>query len=221
MAKQVTSVRGAAIAAAVDARSNEILSSEAIGLLVELERRFGSRRKARCCVERDARTNSTRVCYQRPCPRPKTFVKASGRSLHRHRDSSNARSRSRARQSGNDYRRAQFGASIWLADFEETNVPTWENMVRGRCNLLDAVRRTISFASPGGKRYTVAGASPTIVVRPRGWHFEERHILVDGQPGSARLVDFALYFANAGREVSPSLKPHCPYRTARCGRPSS
>jgi malate synthase len=73
-------------------------------------------------------------------------------------------------------------------------------MVEGQLNLLDAVRRTISYTSPEGKLYTLGPANPTIVVRPRGWHLEERHLLVDGEPCSASLADFVLYLANAGRE---------------------
>ena len=90
------------------------------------------------------------------------------------------------------------GASVFMADFEDSLSPTWENVVRGQANLMDAVRRTISFASPEGKEYRLNPAIATLLVRPRGWHLTEKHVLVDGEPVSASLFDFGLYlFHNA------------------------
>ncbi|MBO0709485.1 MAG: malate synthase A, partial [Candidatus Dormibacteraeota bacterium] len=92
------------------------------------------------------------------------------------------------------------GAKVWLADHEDANTPLWENVVQGQLNLLDAIRGVISFDSPEGKHYEVTAAEqPTIVVRPRGWHLPEKHILVDGARTSGGLVDFALYLATCGR----------------------
>src|SRR3989454_299013 len=86
------------------------------------------------------------------------------------------------------------GASVFMADFEDSNAPTWENNVRGQQNLRDAVAGTISFASPEGKRYALDPRTATLVVRPRGWHLVEKHLLVDGQPIAASLFDFGLAF---------------------------
>ncbi|MGZ0149099.1 malate synthase A [Kribbella sp. WER1] len=88
------------------------------------------------------------------------------------------------------------GAKVWLADQEDANTPTWENVVGGQLNLLDAITRKIDF-STGTKSYALKPDAElaTIVVRPRGWHLPEKHILVDGSPTSGSLVDFALYFA--------------------------
>ena len=88
------------------------------------------------------------------------------------------------------------GAKVWLADFEDANTPAWENMVGGQLNLRDAIERRIDFTSPEGKSYALhAGRRrPTVVVRPRGWHLNEKHLLVDGAPVSGALVDFGLYF---------------------------
>src|SRR5437879_4477683 len=86
------------------------------------------------------------------------------------------------------------GASVFMADFEDSNAPTWENNVRGQQNLRDAVAGTISFASPEGKRYALDVRTATLVVRPRGWHLIEKHLLVDGQPIAASLFDFGLAF---------------------------
>ncbi|WP_278373487.1 malate synthase A [Brevibacterium casei] len=93
------------------------------------------------------------------------------------------------------------GAKVWLADQEDANTPQWDSVIGGQINLLDALTREIDFTSPEGKEYTLAPDEelPTIVVRPRGWHMPEKHILVDGEETSGSLVDFALYFATAGQ----------------------
>jgi malate synthase len=90
------------------------------------------------------------------------------------------------------------GASVYMADFEDANTPTWENMVSGQVNLADAVRRKIDFTSPEGKRYALNDTLATLVVRPRGWHLIEKHLLVDGAPIAGAFMDFGLYlFHNA------------------------
>ncbi|WP_037577541.1 malate synthase A [Phaeacidiphilus oryzae] len=88
------------------------------------------------------------------------------------------------------------GARVWLADFEDASSPTWENAVAGQANLMDAFERRIDFTSPEGKEYKLKPDAElaTVVVRPRGWHLVERHLLVDGQPVAGALFDFGLYF---------------------------
>jgi malate synthase len=93
------------------------------------------------------------------------------------------------------------GARVFMADFEDALSPTWENVVQGQINLRDAVRRTISFESPDGRVYRLAEKTATLVVRPRGWHLVERHVLVDGEPISASLFDFGLYFFHNAHEL--------------------
>ncbi|MEO8584984.1 MAG: malate synthase A [Acidobacteriota bacterium] len=91
------------------------------------------------------------------------------------------------------------GASVFMADFEDSLSPTWENVVQGQTNLMDAVRRTIAFTSPEGKAYRLNESIATLLVRPRGWHLHEKHVLVDGAPISASLFDLGLYlFHNTG-----------------------
>jgi malate synthase len=92
------------------------------------------------------------------------------------------------------------GASVYMADFEDSNSPTWENNVEGQFNLRDAVRRTITFTSPEGKAYRLAPDPAVLLVRPRGWHLLERHCHVDGEPVSASLFDFGLFFFHNARE---------------------
>lgn len=86
------------------------------------------------------------------------------------------------------------GANMYMADFEDSNTPTWENQILGQINMRDAVRRTISFSSPEGKQYKLKEKTATLLVRPRGWHLQEQHLIVDGAPMSGSLVDFGLYF---------------------------
>ncbi len=90
------------------------------------------------------------------------------------------------------------GARVFMADFEDANSPTWENMVGGQANLIDAVERTIEFTGPEGKDYRLADETATLLVRPRGWQLPEKNLFVDGQPVSGSLFDFGLYtFHNA------------------------
>jgi len=101
------------------------------------------------------------------------------------------------------------GASVFMADFEDSNSPTWMNNLEGQANLRDAVEGTISFVSPEGKRYELNSKVATLLVRPRGWHLVEKHFLVDGKPISASLFDFGLYFFhNAHRLISKGTGPY-------------
>ncbi|KAI8141773.1 malate synthase A [Fennellomyces sp. T-0311] len=95
------------------------------------------------------------------------------------------------------------GAKTFMADFEDSSAPTWENMIDGQVNLRDAVRETISFSNPNGKQYALRkdGKIAVLIVRPRGWHMVEKHVLVDGEPMSASIFDFALYFFHNAKEL--------------------
>jgi len=86
------------------------------------------------------------------------------------------------------------GASVFMADFEDSNSPTWRNNLDGQSNLRDAVNGAIGYISPEGKRYQLAEKTAVLMVRPRGWHLDEKHFLVDGSPISAALFDFGLFF---------------------------
>ncbi|MEU6484854.1 malate synthase A [Streptomyces sp. NPDC046887] len=104
------------------------------------------------------------------------------------------------------------GAKVWLADFEDASAPTWENVVLGQLNLIDAYERKIDFTDPrSGKSYALKAADElaTVVMRPRGWHLEERHLTVDGRPVPGALVDFGLYFFhNAQRLIDLGKGPY-------------
>jgi len=95
------------------------------------------------------------------------------------------------------------GAKVFMADFEDATSPTWTNLIEGQLNLRDAVRRTISYENPANKKtYQLKdGQLATLMVRPRGWHLDEEHLLVDGQPMSGSLFDFGLYFFHNAHEL--------------------
>jgi malate synthase len=93
------------------------------------------------------------------------------------------------------------GAKMFMADFEDANSPRWTNMVEGQINLRDAIRRTITFRSPEGKDYKLNEQTAVLLVRPRGWHLDEKHVLLDQKQITGALFDFGLYFFHNAREL--------------------
>jgi malate synthase len=93
------------------------------------------------------------------------------------------------------------GASIYMADFEDAQSPTWTNTLKGQANLRDAIRRAIKYQSPEGKEYSLNEKTAVLMVRPRGWHLDERHMLVDGAPVSASIFDYGLFLYHNAKEL--------------------
>src|SRR3989304_6202624 len=107
------------------------------------------------------------------------------------------------------------GARVFMADLEDALSPGWSNVIAGHAALYDAVRRRLVFTGPEGKAYRLNERTATLVVRPRGWHLVERHVLVDGAPVSASLFDFGLFLFHDGRQAlergsGPALSPPNP-----------
>jgi malate synthase len=102
------------------------------------------------------------------------------------------------------------GAKVFMADFEDSTTPTWNNLIEGHANLRDAIRRTISYVDPSSnKHYKLNEKVAVLFVRPRGWHLEERHMLIDGEPISGSIFDFGLYlFHNAKELLSRGSGPY-------------
>ncbi len=101
------------------------------------------------------------------------------------------------------------GARMYMADFEDSHAPTWQGTLEGQINLRDAIAGTIEFVSPEGKQYTLNKQVATLLVRPRGWHLDEKHVLVDGKPMSASIFDFGLFFFhNAQRLLAKGSGPY-------------
>ena len=101
------------------------------------------------------------------------------------------------------------GADAFMADFEDALSPTWDNIVNGQINARDAVRREITFENPDGSVRTLNEQIATLLIRPRGWHLDEKHVLVDGEPISASLFDFGMYmFHNAAERIARGTGPY-------------
>ncbi|HEY9857546.1 MAG TPA: malate synthase A, partial [Stenomitos sp.] len=93
------------------------------------------------------------------------------------------------------------GAKVFMADLEDSCSPTWTNLIQGQLNLMDTVRRTLRMEGPDGKEYVLGPETATLVVRPRGWHMTDHHVLFEGEPISASLLDFGLYFYHNAEEL--------------------
>ncbi|MBY0267783.1 MAG: malate synthase A [Burkholderiales bacterium] len=101
------------------------------------------------------------------------------------------------------------GANVFMADFEDSNAPTWSNMIEGQLNMRDAIRRSVTYQSPEGKSYKLNEKTATLLVRPRGWHLMENHVLIDGEPVSGAIFDFALFvFHNAREALARNTGPY-------------
>ena len=100
------------------------------------------------------------------------------------------------------------GADSYMADFEDSNSPKWENLIQGQVNLYKAIRRELSFTNEAGKEYRLNDKIATLQIRPRGWHLDEKHVTVDGERVSGGIFDFALvFFHNAKEQVARGAGP--------------
>jgi malate synthase len=185
-------------------RAEEVLTDDALAFLGELHERFAATRdellEARKARREEAKrtgkldflpdTESVRTGDWRVAPAPADLT-------DRRVEITGPTERKMAINALNS------GAKVWLADLEDANTPHWHNVVGGQVNLHDAVRRTIGFTSPEGKEYALKpDAEPAVmVVRPRGWHLDEKHLVVDGEPAVAALVDFGLHFFHNAAEL--------------------
>ncbi|RYP57023.1 hypothetical protein DL769_009749 [Monosporascus sp. CRB-8-3] len=203
MATRDTVLQGVAISGAVQQEHKKILTPEALAFLALLHRSFNGTRKALLerRIQRQAEIDrgvlpdflpETRDIRENPTwkgapPAPGLVDR-------------------RVEITGPTDRKMVVNAlnsDVWtyMADFEDSSAPTWDNMVNGQVNLYDAVRRQVDFKQ-GAKEYKLRTdrTLPTLIVRPRGWHLEERHVTVDGEPISGSLFDFGLYFFHNARE---------------------
>jgi malate synthase len=185
-------------------RADEILTDDALAFVADLHRRFGARRDELLAARRERRDRIAAAGRLDFLPET-AHVRAGDWQVAE--TPLDLRDR-RVEITGPTERKMTInalnsGAEVWLADLEDANTPHWANVVGGQVNLADAVRRTIELTSPEGKEYRLADpdAIPVIVPRPRGWHFDEEHLTVDGAPVVAALVDFGLYLFHNAREL--------------------
>ena len=185
-------------------RSEEILTPDALDFVADLHRRFGGTRDSLLTARRERRQAIARTSRLDFLPGTAgvrdgdwSVAPVPADLQDRRVEITGPTERKMAINALNS------GARVWLADLEDANTPHWQNVVGGQLTLHDAVRRTIEFTSPEGKHYALADPDqiPVIVPRPRGWHFDEQHVLVDGTPAVAALVDFGLYFFHNAKEL--------------------
>jgi malate synthase len=187
----------------VDERGKEILTPDALAFVMELQRRFGGRRDELLRRRRGRREEMSRAATADFLPETRevrtsewTVAPAPADLVDRRVEITGPPEPKMAINALNS------GARVWLADLEDANTPHWRNVVSSQVSLADAVRRRLTFESPEGKLYRLnEGRLATLVVRPRGWHLDERHILADGKPTVGAFVDFGLYFFHNAREL--------------------
>ena len=187
------------------AGSSEILTDEALAFVEQLHHRFDARRRDLLAARHERReriaagepldflpeTVDVRAADWRVPPPPEALV---DRRVEITGPAMPAKMAINALNSG---------ARVWLADLEDASSPTWANVVGSVRNLRDAARGTLAYTSPEGKAYALRTdlRRPTVVTRPRGWHLPEKHVLVDGERGSASLVDFGLHFFHTAHQL--------------------
>src|SRR5579864_6900236 len=186
---------GVSLTAGIPSSGESILTPEALTLVAELHRKFNSHRKellqrrVKRQTEIDAgklpdflaETESVRMSDWTVAPIPQDL-------LDRRVEITGPVERKMVINALNS------GASMFMADFEDSNSPTWSKNIFGQVNVRDAVRGDISYSSPEGKQYKLNPRTAVLLIRPRGWHLEEAHVLIAGEPVSGSLFDFALYF---------------------------
>ncbi len=191
------------------ADADRVLTPEALAFVADLDRRFGARRRELLDARRERQARL-----------------AAGEPLEFGADGAGVRAgdwrvastppdleRRRVEITGPVDRKMMInalnsGADCFMADLEDANSPTWRNVVDGQGNLMDAVRRTLEMEQ-GGKRYALRDATATLLVRPRGWHLDESHVLVDGRPVSGSLFDFGLHmYHNAAEALARGTGPY-------------
>ena len=192
---------GMKITGAIGPECGRVLTSAALEFVAKLERQFGKRR-AELLAARAARqlefdagkmpdflpsTKSVRDSDWKIADQPKDI-------LDRRVEITGPTERKMVINALNS------GASTFMADLEDANCPTWENVIEGQANLMDAVRRTISLEQ-AGKRYRLGDKTAVLFPRPRGWHLDEKHVMLEGKPVSGAIFDFALYFFHNAKEL--------------------
>jgi malate synthase len=201
---------GVQITGPINARYDEILTPEALAFVAKLHRAFEPRRqellKAR--IERQARIDAGEM----PDFLPETKQIREGdwkvaplpKALERRR--TEITGPVEAKMIINAY---NSGADSYMTDFEDSNSPNWENQIQGQVNLYDAIRRKLSFKNEAGKEYKLNDKIATLQIRPRGWHLDEKHVLIDGQRVSGGIFDFGLvFFHNAKEQIARGAGPY-------------
>ncbi len=195
-------VAGVDVRGPVDGRAAEILSDEALGFLAGLHRAFEPRRRELIAAraERQARLDAGELLDFLPETRAVregdwTVAPPPVDLRDRRVEITGPTTAKMVINALNS------GARGFMADLEDSNSPTWDNMVGGQVSLHDAVRRTLEFDAPDGREYRLDDEVATLLVRPRGWHLTDKHLLIDGEPIAGGLMDAGLYVFHNAREL--------------------
>jgi malate synthase len=187
-------VEGVDIRGPVQGRQQEILTPEAVAFVADLHRRFDPGRQQLLAARRERQARLSAGEQPDFLPETKEIREGDWKVsppppdlLDRRVEITGPVDRKMMINALNS------GARVFMADFEDANSPTWANNLDGHINLVDAIEGTISFESPDGREYRLQERTAYLLVRPRGWHLPEKHVLVDGTPISASLFDFGLY----------------------------
>ncbi|MDQ3700411.1 MAG: malate synthase, partial [Chloroflexota bacterium] len=206
----VVTVDGVELRGSVEPRFEAVVSKEALSFVARLQREFGETRDA--LLQRRAERQAELDAGARPDFLAETrHIREGDWRVSPVPDDLQDR---RVEITGPVDRKMMInafnsGARAFMADLEDSLSPTWANVLEGQVNLTDAIERTISFENPDGRTYRLADQVATLLVRPRGWHLPEKHVLVDGRPVAASLFDFGLYvFHNARRLLDRGSGPY-------------
>jgi malate synthase len=199
----MTEAPGVAITVPRVERQDEVLTADALRFVAELQRRFGGRRQELLAKRQERRAAAARAGRVDFLAETRAVREDAG---WRVAPAPPALTDRRVELTGPTERKMlvnalNSGARVYMADFEDSNSPTWSNMVGGQASLTDAIERRIDFTSPEGKEYELGENPATLVVRPRGWHLDERHLLVDDAPVTGAFMDFGLYFFRNARSL--------------------
>ena len=183
---------------------DDILTEDALNFVAAMQRQFGARRDELLAARKTRRDHVARTGKLDFLPETKDVRDRDWRVAAAPDDLVDRR----VEMTGPTDRKMTInalnsGARVWLADLEDASTPHWHNVIGGQVSLRDAIRRTITFTNEKGKEYALRTDQrlATIVVRPRGWHFDEKYLLVDGAPVVGALVDFGLYFFHNAQEL--------------------
>jgi malate synthase len=198
----VSAAPGVVVSGPSTPAAERVLTAEALGFVADLQRRFGPRRRE--LLDRRRQRQAELDAGAIPAFLAETaHVRSADWSVAPAPADLDDR---RVEITGPSERKMMInalnsGARVFMADFEDALSPTWANVVEGQANVIDAVRRALAFESPEGKRYRLNSELATLLIRPRGWHLVERHVTVDGEPISASLFDFGLWFFHNAHEL--------------------
>jgi malate synthase len=203
MAKTTDAIQGVVLRGALEPGYERVLTAEAIAFVAGLERKFGAERLR--LLNRRAEIQRRLDTGWKPdfLPETKSIRDGDWRVAQMPRD---IRDR-RVEITGPTDRKMVInalncGANVYMADFEDATTPSWDNLIEGQANLIDAVRRRISFDDPEtGRHYALHDQTAVLFVRPRGLHLPEKHVLVDGREISGALFDFGLFFFHNAKEL--------------------